>query len=244
MFRTIGFKVSAAIFVVLVLSFIAMQLILNLDFKNTADKMSKSNLNTVSSSVFQTMRMAMNLGDPEKIQEAIEDAKTIEGISDIKIYPSKETIELFEIKNPKISQEKLIIDQFTQPNLISLEQKLDNINHLRLIRPLIADESCIACHANANLGSVLGVMDVYHSLENIEKDIAKTSRSYIVIFTIALIFTLVVVLFVLKMVVGNPIMELLSHAKELAQGSGNLRARIRVKGVMKSLKHASILTNL
>lgn len=230
MFRTIGFKVSAAIFVVLVLSFIAMQLILNLDFKNTADKMSKSNLNTVSSSVFQTMRMAMNLGDPEKIQEAIEDAKTIEGISDIKIYPSKETIELFEIKNPKISQEKLIIDQFTQPNLISLEQKLDNINHLRLIRPLIADESCIACHANANLGSVLGVMDVYHSLENIEKDIAKTSRSYIVIFTIALIFTLVVVLFVLKMVVGNPIMELLSHAKELAQGSGNLRARIRVKG--------------
>lgn len=126
MFRTIGFKVSAAIFVVLVLSFIAMQLILNLDFKNTADKMSKSNLNTVSSSVFQTMRMAMNLGDPEKIQEAIEDAKTIEGISDIKIYPSKETIELFEIKNPKISQEKLIIDQFTQPNLISLEQKLDN----------------------------------------------------------------------------------------------------------------------
>ncbi len=230
MFRTIGFKVSAAIFVVLLLSFIAMQLILNLDFKNTADKMSKSNLNTVSSSVFQTMRMAMNLGDPEKIQEAIEDAKTIEGISDIKIYPSKETIELFEIKNPKISQDKLIIDQFTQPNLISLEQKLDNINHLRLIRPLIADESCIACHANANLGSVLGVMDVYHSLENIEKDIAKTSRSYIVIFTIALIFTLIVVLFVLKIVVGNPIMELLSHAKELAQGSGSLRARIRVKG--------------
>lgn len=40
MFRTIGFKVSAAIFVVLLLSFIAMQFILNLDFKNTADKMS------------------------------------------------------------------------------------------------------------------------------------------------------------------------------------------------------------
>lgn len=71
MFRTIGFKVSAAIFVVLVLSFIAMQLILNLDFKNTADKMSKSNLNTVSSSVFQTMRMAMNLGDPEKFKKPL-----------------------------------------------------------------------------------------------------------------------------------------------------------------------------
>ena len=69
MFKTIGFKVSAAIFVVLLISFIVMQVILNLDFKNTANKMSKANLNTVSTSVFQTMRMAMNLGDPEKIKE-------------------------------------------------------------------------------------------------------------------------------------------------------------------------------
>lgn len=100
MFKTIGFKVSAAIFVVLLISFIVMQVILNLNFKNTANKMSRANLNTVSTSVFQTMRMAMNLGDPEKIKEAIEDTKSIEGISDIKIYPSKDIIDLFEMKAP------------------------------------------------------------------------------------------------------------------------------------------------
>ncbi len=43
MFKTIGFKVSAAIFVVLLISFIVMQVILNLDFKNTANKMSRAN---------------------------------------------------------------------------------------------------------------------------------------------------------------------------------------------------------
>ncbi|WP_180340036.1 hypothetical protein [Campylobacter jejuni] len=48
MFKTIGFKVSAAIFVVLLISFIVMQVILNLDFKNTANKMSRANLDTVS----------------------------------------------------------------------------------------------------------------------------------------------------------------------------------------------------
>lgn len=53
MFKTIGFKVSAAIFVVLLISFIVMQVILNLDFKNTANKMSRANLDTVSTSVFQ-----------------------------------------------------------------------------------------------------------------------------------------------------------------------------------------------
>ncbi|EAJ2384777.1 methyl-accepting chemotaxis protein [Campylobacter jejuni] len=230
MFKTIGFKVSAAIFVVLLISFIVMQVILNLDFKNTANKMSRANLDTVSTSVFQTMRMAMNLGDPEKIKEAIEDAKSIEGISDIKIYPSKDTIDLFEMKAPQISNDKRIIEQFSNPKIQALEENINGVVHLRLIRPLIADESCVACHANANVGSVIGVMDISHSLEGVQKDISKTSQSYIIIFTIALIFTLCVVLLMLKVVVGKPVLELLNHAKELAQGSGNLKARISVKG--------------
>lgn len=146
MFKTIGFKVSAAIFVVLLISFIVMQVILNLDFKNTANKMSRANLNTVSTSVFQTMRMAMNLGDPEKIKEAIEDVKSIEGISDIKIYPSKDTIDLFEIKAPQISNDKRIIEQFSNPKIQALEENINGVVYLRLIRPLIADESCITCH--------------------------------------------------------------------------------------------------
>lgn len=44
--------------------------------------------------------------------------------------------------------------------------------YLRLIRPLIADESCVACHANANVGSVIGIMDISHSLEGVQKDIS------------------------------------------------------------------------
>lgn len=63
---------------------------------------------------------------------------------------------------------------------------------LRLIRPLIADESCVACYTNVNIGSVVGIMDISHFLEGVQKDISKTSQSYIIIFTIALIFTLCV----------------------------------------------------
>lgn len=72
-------------------------------------------------------------------------------------------------------------------------------------------------------------MDISHSLEGAQKDISKTSQSYIIIFTVALILPFVVLL-MLKVVVGKPVLELLNHAKELAQGSGNLKARISVKG--------------
>lgn len=123
-FKTIGFKVSSAVFVVLLFSFVIMQIIVSFDFKNTTNKISKENLNIVSNLAFQTMRMAMNLGDPDKIKEAINDAKSIKGISDIKIYPSKETIKFFDIKNPLVSNENIILDQFFNPSLVSLEQKL------------------------------------------------------------------------------------------------------------------------
>lgn len=122
MFKSIGFKVSATIFSILLISFVVVWFVLNLDFKNTADKMGRENLDTISTSVFQTMRMAMNLGDPEKIKEAIEDARSIKGISDIYIYPSKDTIELFEMKNPQITKDSLILEQFDKPEIKTLEQ--------------------------------------------------------------------------------------------------------------------------
>ena len=122
MFKSIGFKVSAAIFSILLISFVVVWFVLNLDFKNTADKMGRENLDTISTSVFQTMRMAMNLGDSEKIKEAIEDARSIKGISDIYIYPSKDTIELFEMKNPQITKDSLILEQFDKPEIKTLEQ--------------------------------------------------------------------------------------------------------------------------
>ncbi|TKX29406.1 methyl-accepting chemotaxis protein [Campylobacter sp. MIT 12-5580] len=230
MFKNIGFKISAVTFIVLLVSFIIVQVILYLDFKNTFSKMSRENLDTISTSVFQTLKMAMNLGDSQKIEEAIHEAKSMEGVSDVSIYPSKETIELFEMKNPQISSDTLILEQFKNPKLLSLEQEIQGLNYLRLIRPLIADESCVACHANAKLGEVIGVMDVYHSLEGVERDLQQTSKNYMVIFTLALIVTVAVVLFMLKLVVGKPVLELLNHARELAQGSGNLKARIKIKG--------------
>ncbi|VEJ47174.1 methyl-accepting chemotaxis protein (tlpB), putative [Campylobacter jejuni subsp. doylei] len=54
-------------------------------------------------------------------------------------------------------------------------------------------------------------MDISHSLEGAQKDISKTSQSYIIIFTIALILPFVVLL-MLK-VVGKPVLELLIMLK-------------------------------
>ncbi|HEC1786884.1 TPA: methyl-accepting chemotaxis protein, partial [Campylobacter lari] len=64
MFKSIGAKISLAMISTLLISFIIMQIILQKDSQQTTDRISRANLDTLSTSVFQTLRMAMNLGDP------------------------------------------------------------------------------------------------------------------------------------------------------------------------------------
>lgn len=229
MFKSIGAKISLAMISTLLISFIIMQIILQKDSQQTTDRISRANLDTLSTSVFQTLRMAMNLGDPAIIEQAIKDAGEIEGIKDIKIYPSKSTIELFEMQKYAKSDENIINEQFNKPEIKAVEINNNQGHYLRLIRPLIANESCLACHANAKEGDVLGVMDMYNDLKHIDDDLANSAKTYIIIFSVALLFTVFAVLYILKIVVGNPVLDLLKHAKELASGDGDLRARINIK---------------
>lgn len=229
MFKSIGAKISLAMISTLLISFIIMQIILQKDSQQTTDRISRAHLDTLSTSVFQTLRMAMNLGDPVIIEQAIKDAGEIEGIKDIKIYPSKSTIELFEMKHFTKSNESIINEQFNKPQIQAIEINNSQGHYLRLVRPLIANESCLACHANAKEGDVLGVMDMYNDLKHIDDDLASSARTYIIIFSVALLFTVFAVLYILKIVVGNPVLDLLKHAKELASGDGDLRARINIK---------------
>ena len=230
MFKSIGLKISLILFIVLIFSFSIILAILYFNVKETTTKMALSNLNSISASVFQSMRLSMDFGMREKIDEAIANAKSIEGVADIRIYPSKEVIETFDMKNPQTSDEDVIKQQFKNPSIVSMQATLNDIAHLRLIRPLLADDSCIACHGDVKNGEVLGVMDIYHSLEETQRDLNTTSNIFIFIFCIALILTLTVIGFFLKTVVGKPILELLNTAKELSQGSGNLKSRLRIRG--------------
>ncbi|BEK40704.1 hypothetical protein B11511_09970 [Campylobacter jejuni] len=50
------------------------------------------------------------------------------------------------MKAPQISNDKRIIEQFSNPKIQALEENINGVVYLRLIRPLIADESCVTCH--------------------------------------------------------------------------------------------------
>lgn len=179
-------------------------------------------------SVFQTLRSAMNFGDPAMMEAAIHDAAEIEGIESIVVHKSQEVINAFGL-NTVVSNDPIIQAQFTNPHNINIEIESKKGHSLRLIQPLIADPECLACHATSAEGDVLGVMEMYYSFEAVDEDLGKRGNVFLMIFTLFLVVIAGLLLYALKRIVGNPVSELLGRVKDLASGDGDLTARVNIK---------------
>ncbi len=225
--KSIGLKIAFALIPVLLVSFTILQFVIVNEFQKSSLQQSERSLKIFSQSVFQTLRVAMNLGDPEMIKKALDDAATMDGISELKIHQSQSVIDTFGM-NLKPSSEKLIVNLLKNPKVETITLDDEKGHRLRLLSPLIATQECLSCHVMNKEKDVLGVMDMTYSFEQIDASIEHSSWKFVVIFTISLVFTALIVMLVLKKVVGDPIKTLKDRVKDLAQGDGDLTSRVIV----------------
>lgn len=226
--NSIGKKVALSVIVVLFISFAILQTIIVYGFNSSSMTITKQNLDMLTKSIFHTIQASMNVGDPEVIKKAIDEANKIEGVAGITIYRNDKISELFGLENMKPTDPD-IISQFDKPNPINFDTKINGVHTLRLVRPIIARDECLSCHSNSKLNDVMGVMDLYYSLNEIDKDLQEKSLMFLMIFIILLVITSFVVIFALRKIVTNPILELQDRARELASGSGDLSSRINIR---------------
>ena len=222
--KSIGLKIAATLIPILLLSLIVFE------FERSSIEQSKRSLNIFSQSVFQTVRGAMNLGDPQVIAKSLKDAGAMEGIQKLEIHKSQSVIDTFGI-SAKPSKEELVKNIYKTKKVKSVLLDDEKGHRLRLLRPLVATNECLGCHALSKKGDVLGVMDMTYSFEAIDNSIENSSYKFVVIFMVSLILTSLIVLLVLKKVVGDPINNLKEKVKDLASGDGDLTSRVNIHSV-------------
>jgi methyl-accepting chemotaxis protein len=225
--RGIGVKIGLTLIPLLLVSFVILQFFIVGEFKESSRIQSENNLNLLSQSVFQTVRAAMNLGDRALIEKSLKDAGEMKGIQELKIHKSKAVIELFGME-AKPSTEESVVSVFKNHTQLSMTLDDAKGHRLRLLKPLIAEQDCLACHVNSQKGDVLGVMDMTFSFADIDEHIAEMSWELITIFILCLVVTSVLIMLVLKRVVGNPLEILLERVKDLSGGNGDLTARVNI----------------
>lgn len=163
----------------------------------------KNSLDMLTDSIFLTLRNAMNSGDPQIIKEAEQDSRdNIQGLQNLYVAKSKETIELYS-PTEQFTTDKDILEVFNTKTQKTIEIT-EGSNALRVLRPMIATNECLMCHANQNEGDVIGVMDLTFSLEKAKNLIKSTIFSLSLTSLIIILFISIIILFIIKKAT-NPI---------------------------------------
>ena len=123
--RSIGLKIGIVVVPLLLVSFIALQFFIIGEFRNSSQIQGKDNLDSLSHTIFQTVRTAMNLGDREILENAIKDAAKMKGIKDLKLYRSIALIKEYNL-NVEPTKEEAVVSIFRNPKPQKVSMMLDD----------------------------------------------------------------------------------------------------------------------
>ncbi len=206
---------------------IGLYVFLSYDYEKKAEISTDKSLFMLSNSVFQTLKLSMNFGDGAVVDKVIKDAKEIEGVYDVKVFRSDKVIEFYG-KPEKSSNDPDVLNIYKSKEQ-NLFEVTEPIHAMKLLKPLVADDTCIACHGNANPGDVLGVMELMLSLEESDSDIADSKFKILVTMIVAVIIALFGLMIFFNKELIKPLDRLTNMAEDLAKGEGDLTKRIDVK---------------
>ncbi|RAX57240.1 hypothetical protein CCZ01_06590 [Helicobacter monodelphidis] len=197
------------------------------DYEKMAVNNATNSLHMLSSSIFQTLRLSMNIGEREVIDNTIEEAKKINGVTRLDLYQSQSVIDLFGMKIT-MTKDNEILEIFKKGEE-QIQFPTSNTDSLRLLKPLKADETCLLCHANSTQGEVLGVMDLEFSLKETHEKIATTKTSIGVAMVLVVLMGILGLWIFFTRELITPLTHLITMAKDLTTGDGDLTKRLKIK---------------
>jgi len=190
-------KIMFSMLILMVISSVAVLVSTVTKVSDNNIESTKKSLDMLNTAIFQSLRNSMNTGDPEQIRLSEEHARQIQGVKSLIIAKSKPLIELYS-PNESFTTDKLVLNSFeTKKNKI-IEIENDTEHNMRLIKPMIATQECLMCHANQSIGDVVGVMDLTFSLEQSDKDLASITWDILVWSTLLGWMTIGAIYYVVK----------------------------------------------
>ena len=220
---------SKIIFALFLLMFISSSIIVySTTTKVTKDSIAnaKDNLEMLNASIFQTLRNTMNTGDPALIQKAEDEAREIKGVKNLTVAKSKELMELYSVDTPFTNDPQILKSFESKENQI-IQKNDENGHTIRMIKPMIATPECMACHANQNVGDVIGVMDLTFSLEETDKRIQSLLAEISFTSAVLGLLTIILIFFIVRKATNS--IEILKEGFSNLLHSNDTNITLKVK---------------
>ena len=195
--KRISNKIIAAMFILMTISSVAVIFSTVLKVQSNSIQTTKANLEMLNTAMFQSLRNAMNTGDPVQIKNAEEEARGIKGVKHLTVAKSKPLIEMYSPDAKYTTDEKILKSFETKQNQL-IETDDGDGHNLRMIKPMIATVDCLMCHANQSEGDVIGIMDLTFSLEESDSQLMDILINIFITSTILGWITIGIVFFVVR----------------------------------------------
>ena len=226
MLKTIKAKLILSTLLFFVMGSIVLLVFISHNSNNIIKNATTNSIKTLSDAIFVGIRSSMNMGDPKAVEGTLKDIKRIPGINQIRIAKSKGVIGVFGLKD-KFTNDEAIRKIFKSKKQSIVELQEGDKHLLRLLKPLVATTECLGCHATANRGDVLGVMDLKLSLDRSDKEINSFNYLIAASLLLATIFAVFGFWLLFNKEVFKPLKFLALRVKDIASGDGDLTKRLR-----------------
>ncbi|PLY08359.1 MAG: methyl-accepting chemotaxis protein [Arcobacter sp.] len=194
--KKISNKIILSLFILMSLSSLIVTYFTTEQVEKDSIVTTKENLEMLNTAMFQSLRNAMNTGDTAQIKKAEDEARKIKGVSNLTIAKSQPLIEMYS-PGEKFTKDTNILKSFNTKEEQLIENNTGETHSLRMIKPMVATQDCLLCHANQAVGDVVGVMDLTFSLNESDSRISQLVIDILVMstlfgwITIGLIFLIV-----------------------------------------------------
>jgi len=198
------FKVSTKILLPIVIILILGNIFINYKSSTKMDEVVRNNtkqsMDMLTDSIFLTLRNAMNTGDPEIIKQAEEQSRnSIKGLNSLNVYKSQNTIDMYS-PNEQFTKNSTVLKSFETKEELVLDEYENDSHMLKVLRPMIATQECLMCHANESVGNVIGVIELKFALDSADKMIKESTLFLYSISFLIIALTLLTVLLVVNKV--------------------------------------------
>jgi len=228
MLTTVKSKVIVSVLSLSIVGLIGITYYLSSTLHNLSNKTTKTSLSMLSESIFQTMTGSMMMGDPSVVGDAFKAARSIDGIESLNITKSKAVLEVYA-PTEKFTSDTLIQTVLKNKEIKVIEKDENNHHTIRMIRPMVAEKKCLACHYNAKIGDTLGAMDLIISLDKNDEGIETTKTTLLVLLIIgSIIFAIGASIFFMREIF-SPLNNLKKRISELVSGDKDLTKRVTHK---------------
>ena len=177
--------------------------------------------------VFETLYSAMQRGwNKDDLNEIISRLNTVDPNMKVDVYRSEIVARLFgEIEKDKDARTTNLSVQ----KAIRGEEVLNisNSDFIEYYYPVSAKENCLKCHVNANVGDVLGVIDVSYPIEDLKVSLSEMINFFIVFIVIFSLTVYLAIFFELKQYLIKPIKDFVNVIKNITL-SQDMKKRVDV----------------